>query len=58
MRKQSFDMDTYIKQRLTEITDTDERSFAKEVLLKGLLPAFETMNERYQALEERVKRES
>lgn len=57
MRKQSFDMDTYIKQRLTEITDTDERSFAKEVLLKGLLPAFETMNQRYRELENRVKRE-
>lgn len=57
MIKQSFDMDTYIKQRLTEIADNDERSFAKKVLLKGLLPAFETMNERYQELENRVRRE-
>lgn len=57
MRNQDFDMDTYIKQRLTEITDTDERSFAKEILLKALLPAFETMNQRYHELENRVKRE-
>lgn len=57
MDSQSFDMENYIKQRLTEITDVDERSFAKEVLLKGLLPAFRTMEERYRELEERVKRE-
>lgn len=54
---QSFDMDTYIKRRLTEITDSDEKRFAKEVLLEGLLAAFETMNERYHELENRVKRE-
>lgn len=57
MSAQNFDMENYIQQRLTEITDTDERSFAKEVLLKGLLPAFRTMDERYRELEERVKRE-
>lgn len=54
---QGFDMNTYIKQRLTEIADTDERSFAKEVLLKGLLSAFETMDERYRELENRVRQE-
>lgn len=57
MTDQDFDMENYIKQRLTEITDMDERTFAKEVLLKGLLPAFRTMDERYHQLEERVKRE-
>lgn len=57
MSAQDFDMENYIQQRLTEITDEDERSFAKEVLLKGLLPAFRTMDERYRELEERVKRE-
>lgn len=57
MTDQGFDMETYIKQRLTEITDVDERAYAKEVLLKGLLPAFRTMDERYRQLEERIKRE-
>lgn len=57
MDSQSFDMENYVKQRLTEITEVDERSFAKEVFLKGLLPAFRTMEERYRELEERVKRE-
>jgi len=54
---QSLDMDTYVKQRIAEISDADERGFAKEVLLKGLLPAFRIMNERYQELEDRVARE-
>lgn len=57
MRNQSLDMDEYIKQRITEISDADERGFAKEALLKGLLPVFRTVNERYQELEERVRRE-
>ena len=57
MSAQDFDMENYIKQRLTEIADTDERNFAKEVLLKGLLSAFRTMDERYRELEERIKRE-
>ena len=57
MNNQDFDMDTYIKQRLMEIEDTDERSFAKTVLLKGLLPAFQTMEERYRELENRIRRE-
>ncbi len=57
MKNQDFDMDTYVKQRITEIADADERGFAKEILLKGLLPAFQSMKERYQELEDRVKRE-
>lgn len=57
MSDHGFDMENYVKQRLTEITDVDERSFAKEVLLKGLLPAFRTMDRRYRELEERVMRE-
>lgn len=54
---QTFDMDSYVKEKLTQITDQDERSFAKEVLLQALLPAFRTMEERYIELEERIKRE-
>lgn len=57
MNNRNFDMDAYVKQRIKEIADVDERSFAKEVLLKGLLPAFHAMNERYQELEDRVKQE-
>ncbi len=57
MRDQDFDMETYVKQRLAEISDTDERGVAREALLKGLLPAIQIMEERYRKLEERVKRE-
>lgn len=57
MREQNFDIEEYIKQRLSEIRDTDERSFAKEALLKGFLPAMQVMEERYGNLEERIRRE-
>ncbi len=57
MLEQDFDMEAYIKQRLAEITDTDERSVAKEALLKGMLPAIRVMEERYRNLEERIKKE-
>lgn len=57
MQEQNFDMEDYVKQRLSEIRDTDERSFAREALLKGLLPAIKVMDERYRSLEERVMRE-
>lgn len=57
MQEQKFDMEDYIKQRLAEIRDTDERSFAREILLKGFLPAVQVMEERYRSLEERVRRE-
>ncbi len=55
---QGIDMEEYIKQRLTEIADTDERSFAKEALLKGFLPAIRIMEARYRDLENRVRRET
>lgn len=57
MQEQKFDMEDYIKQRLSEIGDTAERSFAREILLKGFLPAVQVMEERYRELEERVRRE-
>lgn len=57
MQDQDFDVEAYVKQRLTEISDTDERSVAKEVLLKGLLPAVKALEERYRSLEERIRRE-
>lgn len=50
-------MEDYVKQRLSEIRDTDERGFAREALLKGFLPAMQVMEERYRSLEERVRRE-
>lgn len=55
---QGIDMEDYVKRRLTEITDTDERSFAREALLKGLLPAIQVMEARYRELEDRVRRET
>ena len=54
MQDQDFDVEAYVKQRLTEISDIDERSVAKEVLLKGLLPAVKALEERYRSLEERI----
>lgn len=57
MQEQKFDMEDYIKQRLAEISDTDERSFAREIMLKGFLPAVQVMEERYRSLEERVRQE-
>ncbi|MCM1560819.1 MAG: hypothetical protein NC123_14960 [Butyrivibrio sp.] len=57
MLEQNFDMEAYIKQRLAEITDTDERSVAKEALLKGMLPAIRVMEEQYRNLENRIRGE-
>lgn len=57
MQDQDFDVEAYIKIRLTEISDTDERNVAKEVLLKGLLPAVRTLEECYRSLEERIRGE-
>lgn len=57
MQKRDFDIEAYVKQRLSEISDADERSVAREALLKGLLPAIQVMETRYRDLEERVKRE-
>lgn len=57
MQDQNFDMEAYVKQRLAGIPGTDERGVAREVLLKGLLPAIKAMEDRYAKLEERIKRE-
>lgn len=57
MQDQDFDVEAYIKLRLTELSDTDERSLAKEVLFKGLLPAVRALEERYRSLEERIRGE-
>lgn len=57
MQDQDFDVEAYVKQRLAEISDVDERSVAKEVLFKGLLPAVRALEERYQSLEERIRKE-
>ena len=57
MLDQGFDIEAYVKQRIAEISDTDERSVARETLLKGLLPAIQVMEEHYRKLEERVKQE-
>lgn len=49
-----FDYERYIQERLREIQDLDERKFAKEVLLHGLGKVIQTMEARYQKLEQRV----
>ena len=49
-----FDYDRYIKERLREIGDLDERRFAKEILLDGLGRVIRCMEQKYQKLEQRV----
>lgn len=52
-----FDLEEYVRQRLGEIEELDERKFAKEVLLNGLIPVLRLTEQRYLDLEERIKRE-
>lgn len=55
--EEMFDLEIYVRKKLMEIEDTDERKFAKEVLLEGLLPIFRLTEKRYLDLEERIKKE-
>lgn len=52
-----FDFDRYIRERLREIGDLDERRFAKEVLLNGLGKVIQCMEQKYQNLEKRIYEE-
>lgn len=52
-----MDLEEYIRLRLAEIEEIEERRYAKEVLLEGLLPVLQTTEKRYLDLEDRVKRE-
>lgn len=52
-----IELEQYIRRRLAEIDDLDERRFAKELLLEGLTPIFDLMEERYHALEKRIWQE-
>lgn len=52
-----FDFDRYIRERLREIEDLDERRFAKEVLLNGLGRMIQCMEQKYQNLEKRIYEE-
>lgn len=52
-----FDLEDYVRKRLAEIEDIEERRFAKELLLKGLLPIFELTEQRYLQLEHQIKKE-
>jgi len=55
--EKSFDYENYIKSRLKEIDDLDERREAKELLLNGLASIFEWTEEKYKALEQRIQDE-
>jgi len=57
MEEYPFDFRRYIEERLREIDDLGERSFAKEVLLTGLGKAIQITEEKYQALERRIYEE-
>lgn len=53
-----MDFERYIEWRLKEIDDLDERRQAKEILWDGLGKIMHCMEERYQALEQRIYRET
>lgn len=55
--EERYDPEAYVRKRLREIDDLDERKFIKEVLLGGLIPAIRHMEQQYASLEERIKRE-
>lgn len=52
-----FDFDRYIEERLREISDLDERKYAKEVLLHGLGRIIACTEEKYKRLERRIYEE-
>lgn len=53
-----LELEQYIRKRIAEINDLDERKFAKELLVEGLLPVFELIEQRYLELEERIRKET
>lgn len=55
MEENRFDYANYIQAHLRDITDLDERRFAKELLLEHLGKIFAWTEEKYVALEERIQ---
>lgn len=55
--EKEFDYENYIKRRLREIDDLDERRYAKELLLGSLGELAAWTEEKYKALEQRVREE-
>ena len=53
-----MDFERYIEKRLKEIDDLDERRQAKEILWDSLGKIMHCMEEKYQALEQRIYRET
>lgn len=54
---EQFDYEKYINERLRDISDLDERRFAKELLLGGLKQIFKTIDNKYYQLERRILNE-
>lgn len=52
--EKNFDYETYIKERLKEITDLDDRKYAKKVLWEGLGSIFRYSEQKYTELERRI----
>lgn len=55
--EQEFDYGNYIQEQLRRIDDLDERRFAKELLVESLGRMFAWTEEKYAALERRVRNE-
>lgn len=57
VKEYPFDFEQYIEERLREISDLDERRYAKKVLLEGMGKAIRLSEARYQELEQRILEE-
>lgn len=57
IEEKRFDYENYIRNKLKEIDNLDERRFAKELLLEGLGNVFAWAERKYEALEQRVQNE-
>lgn len=55
IEEKSFDYKDYIQRRLKDITDLDERRYAKELLLESLGEMFAWTEAKYKTLEQRIK---
>lgn len=55
IEEKSFDYKDYIQRRLKDITDIDERRYAKELLLESLGEMFAWTEAKYKTLEQRIK---
>ncbi len=57
MEEKQFEYEDYIRRRLREIDDLDERRFAQKLLLENLSRLFTWTESKYEALEQRVLNE-